>query len=274
MISIIIPSRSSVALEAITNNISATIGVPFEIIDYDNSKDGYGICKIYNLCAVKAKYDYLVFCHDDIVFHTQDWGQLFVNHLKQEFVGLVGITGATFKSKYPAPWVSIPKNYYRSNLYSSKENIRVKKESNSDEVAVVDGCFLGMRKGVWEQFNFNEDTLKGFHIYDIDISIRILRKYKVIVLNDILIEHKSDGVFNYNWYEESEKYHKHNQNLLPAQVESVKNVETLNGFALKSLVMRSKGLKLSFQKKANLLFLLLTNHPKMFTPKMLRIFFN
>ena len=35
MISIIIPSRSSVALAAISNNIAHTINIPFEIIDYD-----------------------------------------------------------------------------------------------------------------------------------------------------------------------------------------------------------------------------------------------
>ncbi|WP_053990074.1 glycosyltransferase [Mangrovimonas sp. TPBH4] len=271
MISIIIPSRNPKALSAISANIKGTIGVPYEIISYDNTRDGYGICKIYNLCAEKAQYENLVFCHDDIVFHTDDWGQSLMNLLQLKQIGLVGVCGATYKSKYPAPWVSIPKSYYCSSLFKTGgERLDIGQES-FEKVAVVDGCFLSMRKDIWKAFEFNETELQGFHIYDIDISLQIGKNYDVVVERMFEIEHLSEGVFDQVWYMDSDTYHKKNRALLPVSTSENFDFNYLDGYALKSLIGRSVNLKLKRSKRISLLVQLIKNYPTHFNLRMLKI---
>ncbi|MBJ7879166.1 glycosyltransferase [Gelidibacter salicanalis] len=271
MISIIIPSRSAVALAAISENIATTIGVPFEIIDYDNTKDGFGICKIYNLCAQKAQFDNLVFCHDDIVFHTAHWGEKLVDILKNNTIGLVGITGATYKSKYPAPWVSIPTQYYRSNLYKGHTAKEIPHDKIYEEVAVIDGCFISMRKTVWKQFKFNETQLHGFHMYDIDISVRVGKEFDIVVARSFEIEHLSDGVFNHVWYKESLHYHKNNESLFPGIMGAEEpDQKCFDGHALKALIFRSRILKMKRTERLRYIFDLLQIYPKLFAFGMLK----
>ncbi|WP_159022668.1 glycosyltransferase [Formosa sp. L2A11] len=270
MISIIIPSRSAEALKSISQNIAKTIGVPFEIIDYNNSDNGFGICKIYNLCAQKAKYENLVFCHDDIIFHSSNWGYSLLEVLNISKIGLIGVCGATYKSKYPAPWVSIPKGYYRSNLFEKNSKQVVDEQADFEKVAVVDGCFLSMRKEIWNEFKFNETELKGFHIYDIDISVRIGKKYDVVVEKSFEIEHLSEGVFNHVWYGDSFIYHKNNKELFPAKSDGGSDEKYLDGYALKSLILRSPKLKMKRAERLAYLLSLLKSYPNQFSLRLLK----
>ena len=271
MISIIIPSRSPVALDTISKNIGKTIGVPFEIITHDNTNDGFGICKIYNMCAQKAQFENLVFCHDDIVFHTDNWGKELLSLLNYKTIGLVGIVGATYKSKHPAPWVSIPAKYYKSNLYKRDTGIKIEQNKMYEEVAVVDGCFISMRKHIWEQFKFNDKELNGFHIYDIDMSLRIGKKYGIVVAKSFEIEHLSEGVFNDVWYRESLQYHRNNEALFPAKTTvEESNDKYFDGYALKALIFRSRKLKMKRTERIKYIFNLLKCCPDLFSFKMLK----
>src|SRR5690606_21318357 len=132
-------------LSDVTENIDNTIGVPYEIISFDNRKVSLGICEVYNQCGGKAKYNNLLFLHEDVKFYTQNWGITLVNLLSDKEIGLVGMAGAVFKASAPTAWVSVPKEYYRSNQYfSTEECLRAKEnmEEGYDEVVVVDGMFL------------------------------------------------------------------------------------------------------------------------------------
>lgn len=209
MISIIIASRDIHQLNQIKQNILETIGVDFEVISYNNSIDGKGICQIYNKCATQAKYNNLVFCHDDIIFHTVGWGVKLLNLLKHKSVGLVGMVGSVFKASAPTSWVSIPDEHYRSAL----SNFSRTNSTNSStlhffhEVAVVDGLFLGLRRSIWNKFRFNEE-LNDFHLYDIDLSYRIFQSnLKVVVPRQFYVEHRSEGSFDKNWLNQSIQWH-------------------------------------------------------------------
>ncbi|MCE5282251.1 MAG: glycosyltransferase family protein, partial [Deltaproteobacteria bacterium] len=74
MISIIICSRDSGALKEVSGNIEETIGVPYEIIAIDNSRNQYSIFDAYNLGAEQSTFDHLCFMHEDILYHTPHWG--------------------------------------------------------------------------------------------------------------------------------------------------------------------------------------------------------
>lgn len=76
MFSIICCSVHPEAAAALERNIAATIGVPFELIAFNNRELGYGLYKVYNRCATRAKYDYPCFAHEGICFATQGLGNL------------------------------------------------------------------------------------------------------------------------------------------------------------------------------------------------------
>ena len=169
MISVIICSVNPIQLQNISKNIAETIGLPYELIEIDNTNSKKGICNVYNDAAAKAKYNYLCFVHDDVKFHTMSWGGILSDLLNKEDIGLVGVSGTTYKSVIPSSWTACKKDFYRINtIQHSDENINpLKYQINPDlisysEVAIVDGVFLATRKEVISEFSFDEISLKGF----------------------------------------------------------------------------------------------------------------
>lgn len=73
MISIIISSYNKDYYSQFIENVEKTIGVPYEIIQILNI-GAMGVCEAYNKGARQAKFEYLVFCHEDITFETKNWG--------------------------------------------------------------------------------------------------------------------------------------------------------------------------------------------------------
>ena len=207
MVSIIVCSVNHQLFKKLKINIELTIGIEYELIRFDNHEKSLGICEVYNHCAERAKYPYLLFIHEDIMFHSHEWGLRLVNTLKKDNIGLLGVAGAIFKASSPMSWVATPSEYYRSNAFFEKsENIK-SYSVDSKVVVVVDGMLIAIRKGIWEQFRFNSE-LKGFHLYDIDLSYRIFKAgYDLVVAGNIQVQHFSKGTFNTCWFKESTKWH-------------------------------------------------------------------
>jgi hypothetical protein len=61
------------------------------------------------------------------------------------------------------------------------------------EIVCADGVFMACPEDVWRNTRFNEELLKGFHFYDIDFSLRIAMKKKVIATNLIDMVHLTKG---------------------------------------------------------------------------------
>ena len=81
MISIIICNRKKVLDPKLENNIKSTIGIEYEIINIDNSDNRYNIFQAYNKGIQKSKYPYICFMHDDILYHTVNWGKNIIDYL-------------------------------------------------------------------------------------------------------------------------------------------------------------------------------------------------
>ena len=95
MISIIVCSINPDAAEKLKRNIAATIGnMEYEVIVFDNRTSGYGICKVYNSCAEKSRYDFLCFLHEDVQFDTIAWGEKIVRTLSEPECGAIGFAGS------------------------------------------------------------------------------------------------------------------------------------------------------------------------------------
>jgi hypothetical protein len=210
MISIIICSRKTEDFEKVRQNIAETIGQKHEVIRIDNSANTYSISQAYNEGARKSLFPILCFVHEDIFFATQDWGLPLVQLLGNAAIGLVGVAGGIYKTKATGPtWWSPLKGAARINLIQhvasggKKHMYENPFQEKYSQVAALDGVFLACRKEVWEQFPLDERIIRGFHFYDLDLSLSVGEKYQVVVTYDILLEHFSEGKNDKVWAEQA-----------------------------------------------------------------------
>lgn len=225
MLSIIICSISLKYLEALEANIRKTIGISHEIIAVDNREKRWPIAKVYNYGAQKAKYPYLFFVHEDVNFHSNGWGEVIVNKLAEPDCGVIGFGGSKVKLSSYSGWYQCGEctvNYFYQNLHNGLTAFRASNtylERSFEEVIVLDGLGLFVRKDVWKQYPFDEELLTGFHCYDIDFSLQIATaNYKnyVCCSNQMLIEHFSQGNFSdINWFSTTLRLHEKWKHLLP-----------------------------------------------------------
>ena len=103
MISCIICSRQPDISAELKENIASTIGCEYELVVIDNSKNGYSIFSAYNEGVLRANGDTLCFMHEDIIYHTNDWGAKVVDYFVQyPQAGLIGVTGTHYMPAMPA----------------------------------------------------------------------------------------------------------------------------------------------------------------------------
>lgn len=232
MISIIICSRQPDIPQSLTDNIAKTIGLEYELVVIDNSKNQYSIFQAYNEGVQRAKLPYLCFMHEDILYHTQDWGKNVIEHFQDEKVGLIGIGGCHYLSKYPISllsWKLAERNkfysfnyiqrYYKNNKH--KAEIFNNLKGNSVDVVAVDGMWFCIKRDLFEHtsLKFDEKNFKEFHFYDFDICMQIhALKMKTKVVPDILIEHFSAGTFNKVWYDNAFIFYKKWKDYFPIAI--------------------------------------------------------
>lgn len=225
-------------LEQLQKNVLSTVGVLHEIIAIDNSQGRYGICEVYNIGAVQAKYELLCFMHEDISFETDLWGKKVIEAFSAfPALGLLGVAGSTYKPAIPSGW-SYPtagvKTTYMNIIQctkDAKQEIHIynnPKNKSLSKVVSVDGVWFCTRKSVVKQIPFDEKTFKGFHCYDVDFSLSVYQKFDVAVTYDILLKHFSGGNFDDKWAAETLKLHKKWKQILPVNLEGLSQQEKSN----------------------------------------------
>ena len=151
MVSVIISSANPTHLKQVTENITTTIGVPFEIIAIDNSKGQQGICAVYNQGIRQARYDMLCFMHEDIVIKTDNWGKYVIQFFNEHAdYGLLGVGGSEYKTIAPSGWNCTGKEAAYINIiqgfkYDKKEPFHYYRNPGNKalaEVACVDGVWF------------------------------------------------------------------------------------------------------------------------------------
>lgn len=224
MISIIICSTHHQVEPKLLRNIDATIGdVAYEIVHIDNSANQYNIFQAYNLAVERAQYEYLCFMHEDIDFCSNDWGKVVVDALKDEATGLVGVIGGCYIGHYYRYWAEsglhrghiMQGNKSGKNSYLRDYSKTV--EQDGVEVVSLDGMFLASKKSLFSStLRWDDETYEGFHYYDLDMCMQVLKAgYKVKVLYDMLIMHKSTGSYNPSFFENYRRFHRKWDSFLP-----------------------------------------------------------
>lgn len=251
MISIIVCSIKPQLLSSFSKNVKDTIGVPYEIIATDNTKAKEGICKVYNKGAGEAKYEVLCFAHEDILFYTTDWGIKVIKMLNSQEVGVVGVAGATVKTKTPSPWwisnFFSASDFLRYNVFQARGTEKVIKQEilnpkleSLSEVVLLDGMWLCCRKDTWAETKFDESHFAGFHFYDLDFCLGVKEKgLKNFVTFNIDIEHTSAGNMEVNWIKDSIIFYKKWKKRLPIyiQPEDAEKGKDLEYQAIRNLIL-------------------------------------
>lgn len=233
MISIIICSRKTTISQELSINIAETIGSAYELIVIDNSENEYSIFEAYNLGVERSTGTYICFIHDDVLFHTEGWGNVIASIFQlDEKIGLIGVAGAKVKTKMPSAWWDCPEKdrvlHILQHLNSGKiEKWEVGWNNNIlEEVVAIDGVFMAMRRVKDIQFS---NSLRGFHNYDLNLSFEYLKKdYKIIVTKQILVEHFSLGTIDSLWYHSTVKLHDLYKGQLPLNVNGKNSFDTRN----------------------------------------------
>lgn len=220
MISIIICSRQKTINYDLSENIKKTVGCDYELIVIDNSENKYSIFEAYNEGIEKSKGDFLCLMHDDIFIHTNGWGNVIHRIFNEnQQIGLIGVAGAKIKTKMPSAWWDCPDNQkviciiqHFPNQEKEVWSFGFENKKNT-EVVAIDGVFMVMRKDKYIRF---DDKMKGFHNYDLNISFEYIKKgYKIVVTNEVLLEHFSFGILNEAWVRSTYVIHKIYKKLLP-----------------------------------------------------------
>jgi len=207
MLSIIVCSRNKTLSKELINNIINTIGVDYEIITIDNSENQHSISSAYNLGVTKSKYQYICFVHEDVYFHSSNWGNKVIAHLQNPNIGIIGLAGAGTVTRVPAAWsglLSKSEFIIQSDRTGKKvtEIFHIPLNYNQSErsVVILDGVFMCMRRELMQKIHFDE-KLNGFHGYDFDISMQsTINGYVNNVIYDIKIEHFSRGKTDKAYY--------------------------------------------------------------------------
>ncbi|MGW1455072.1 glycosyltransferase [Salegentibacter agarivorans] len=224
MLSIIVCSIRENFFLQVSQSLQQTIGdYTYEIIKINNLVEKLSLTEAYNKGIKKSKFPILVFVHEDVLFHTHNWGKILLSYFENDpKLGLVGVAGSKIKTRFPSAWWENQTEHLSLNIFQKFSNGETKFESfgfkngPTSEVVIIDGVFMAMRKD--KRIFFNE-ALKGFHNYDQSISFDFKRYgYKIITTCEIDIEHFSTGSIDDSWVKSSLKFHQLYNKYLPLSI--------------------------------------------------------
>jgi GT2 family glycosyltransferase len=150
---------------------------PLEIITI---KNGESIFKGYNQGIRQAKSKIKVFIHQDVDLLNSSWVFKLLNAFASNpSYGLLGLTG-TQKFQNKGFWWASGQQYVVGELFSGLEKVNwvFRPLTKLAPVECIDGFFMATNREV-----MFDETLEGFHLYDMDYCRTIARAgYKIGVI--------------------------------------------------------------------------------------------
>ena len=172
-----------------------------EVIEIINN--GESLTHAYNRGLKQAKYNHVVFCHDDLIIETKQWGvKLLKQFEKNPEDGIIGVAGSKYMPVSGQWWEKPKKMYGRvQHTHEGKSWLSTYSEDlgqELEEVVNVDGLFFAVDISKLGK-NFNE-SVEGFHFYDVTFCFEnYLAGTKIGVSTVIRVNHKSIGMTNEEW---------------------------------------------------------------------------
>jgi hypothetical protein len=216
-----------------------------QIIPVENNGE-FSLTQVYNKILDEAENDIVVFCHDDLNFETTGWMYKLKSHFdKNPEYGIIGLAG----TKYLPPsgkWWELQSAMYgivNHKLEKRQWESRYSKDIGNklEPTIIVDGLFFAInKKNIVERF---DESVQGFHFYDVDFSFRnYLKNVKIGICTDIRVTHLSIGQTNEQWESNREIFAEKFSEKLPIDItEPEKHVKTF-------IFIHDQDLLLEFEK--------------------------
>jgi hypothetical protein len=225
------------------SHVKETAGVADLAVEFIVNKNQYSLPEAYNKVWKKVKEDgrgdgVLVFCHNDIIFKTKDWGKILLGMFNGSQFDILGIAGTTQLNAHGCWWLK-PENelplsedkmnrarmfgrvWHCNALGREWESVYSEKIVGVKPVVTIDGLFIavnGKTLGEKEEQMFDE-RFKGFHFYDISFCFRnYLEGFDIGVIDRIKVMHKSVGETNSEWELNREQFCQMYKDELPASI--------------------------------------------------------
>jgi glycosyltransferase involved in cell wall biosynthesis len=186
-------------------HIMVTSGIykDMEVIQYINNGE-YSLTEIYNKALKETTNDIVVFCHDDIILETKNWGNKILNHFKRNpNYGIIGKAGTKYMPS-SGRWWDYGMTEVIGQVYHQHEGRKWLSKYNEsfgnkiEDTIIVDGLFFAVNKNnIVKDF---DENFKGFHFYEIDFCFNnFLNGVNIGVISDIAVTHLSIGQTNQQW---------------------------------------------------------------------------
>ena len=218
MISVVICSIDEAKFSAVLSMYARQLdGHAFEIIHIPDAK---GICEGYNRGVSLSRGDIIVFSHDDIEIHCENFRARLLGHM--EHCDLLGIAGTN--RLCAGSWLSAGAPYvfgqvihsrtdinaFRALVYSAPKRLILNMQA-------LDGVLLCCKRQVAQKVPFDQDTFPGYHMYDLDFTFRAyLAGYRLAVACDLDVVHSAVSRYDQAWENEEAVFcRKHAANLAP-----------------------------------------------------------
>jgi hypothetical protein len=188
-----------------------------EVLPYENNGE-YSLTEIYNKGLNDASSDIVVFCHDDVLFETKNWGEKVLKAFeKNPEYGILGVAGTDHMIS--GMWWEIRNSTHGTVKHTDGTKVWVSKYSQNygnelKEMIVVDGLFIAVNRTRIK--NIFDTQFKGFHFYDLPFCLsNHINGVKIGLISNILILHKSVGQVNEQWGENKTLFEEIYGNQLP-----------------------------------------------------------
>jgi len=165
--------------------------VLYELFTIDNTKDTYkSASAILNETVKRAKYEYLMFVHQDVRLESGNW----LKDVQRDIsslpgLGAAGVAGKNVLALFASVRHGIP-----------PQKVNRKRFFWPLSVQTLDGCLMIVPKKVFEQVLFDEKTIEGWYMYTDDFCLDLKRLgYNCYVLPR-WIYHESRGPKNRSSY--------------------------------------------------------------------------
>lgn len=192
--------------------------VPHEIIVIGDARS---LAEGYNRALRQARHDILLLAHDDVGILSPDFAARLLRGMsRHDLVGIAGtrklVGGAWHFAGYPhlAGQVGMPggDGGYVVTLYEVMER-------ETKGLQALNGLLLATRRETALRLGFDEATFDGWHLYDLDFSLRASQEgLDCATCNDILVVHDSQRNYDEHLLKYSQRFlDKHQSRLGPMQ---------------------------------------------------------
>ena len=157
----------------------------YELILIESSKTDFkSAAAALNYGGNKAKGDYILFAHQDIVMESPTW-LVDVEKLLDNIsnLGIAGIAGKSGEYSEVVTNVKHGNDPHSAGKYINKPL----------KVQTLDECLLIVPKNVFENLKFDEITCDGWHLYGVDYCLMINQMGLDVYVLPLPIIHKSSG---------------------------------------------------------------------------------